>query len=188
MTILGIDPGVAAGLAVCVFSDGRARLHESRCITTHLLLLQHPEVIGNEIASAACRLPGFVNPNWPSNIALEIPQPGPSMAVYGAQMRMIGAIVSLIRWNYSHKIGEVNPMVVKKTMTGYGLAKKDDMVRAAEWMVGPISGTKVEREAVADAVGHAVTLALTLGWTPGLNVMPPAMEKPPTKKPRRISR
>lgn len=181
MTILGIDPSTVSGFALCEFADNGTMyltqyLADKKC---DIKLLKNPEMLGLRIERLS-RLPQYPHG---ANIAVEIPQHGPSSAVFGAQMRMVGALMATLIMT-GREVHEVGPTAVKKAMTGYGFAKKDDMVAAAEHMVGKLTGIKVEREAIADAIGHAVTLALSLGWKPTPGVMPPPMEKPPTKRPR----
>lgn len=182
MTILGIDPSTVSGFALCTFIDNGI-FGLTQCLADKacgIKLLKNPEMLGLRIE----RMSRLAQYPHLAKIAVEIPQHGPSSAVFGAQMRMVGALMATLIMT-GRDVHEVNPTAVKKAMTGYGGAKKDDMVAAAEHLAGPLKETtKVEREAIADAIGHAVTLALSLGWKPAPGVMPPPMKKPPTKRPR----
>jgi Holliday junction resolvasome RuvABC endonuclease subunit len=71
------------------------------------------------------------------------------------QAQLIGAI-KMLAYSRDIPVFGISNTTAKKALTGSGRADKAEMVAAAQGIAGEIGGTKVQREAVADAIGIAL--------------------------------
>ena len=160
MVILGFDPGSRKMGYAALKVQG----HKIIYLDSGVLRFDHiPSFIERpaEIYEAAKKV---VEKCCPDEIACETPiyAKSPTALIKLSQAR--GALLAAVAQTHRGKIFEYSPNLVKATVTGHGLADKENVRKCLDMLVGKITyETYDESDAVAIAFCHAILRTQSLG-------------------------
>lgn len=160
MVILGFDPGSRKMGYAVLNVQGRKIIY----LDSGVLRFDHiPSFIERpaEIYEAAKKV---VENCCPDEIACETPiyAKSPTALIKLSQAR--GALLAAVAQTHRGRIFEYSPNLVKATVTGHGLADKENVRKCLDMLVGKVAyATHDESDAVAIAFCHAIHRTQALG-------------------------
>jgi crossover junction endodeoxyribonuclease RuvC len=124
LVVLGVDPGTrVAGWSVVVFQQGRAMLVDYGALTMSgsLLLSQRVGMFYNFFDEKMVE-------HHVNRIALETPFLGKNAQTF-LKLGYLRGILHLLQDRYNSELCEFSPMEIKRSITGYGAAEKEQVAR-----------------------------------------------------------
>ena len=148
MIILGVDPGTRyAGYAVIKKEKQRTFLMEAGCVDVH-----KKKTLVEKIGIIYETLSGKVSEHNVTHLSIETPFLDKNAGTF-LKLGYVVGILHLISYNNRLILSEFAPREVKKNITGYGNASKDQV---ANVVMRLFRIKKPERDDVTDAVAIAM--------------------------------
>ena len=148
MIVLGIDPSVkSTGFGIIEYSDNNYTVLSYGCIKPSRNLPFH-----GKLDDIRCRIEDLINTYQPDEVAIENPFYAQNIKTAITLGQVRGAALVAIA-SQKKPLHEYSPLEIKKAVTGYGQADKNQMITMTKALL-TIEDAKLETDA-ADALAVA---------------------------------